>query len=287
MSLDIFDVSGQKVLLTGAGRGIGKGIALAFAQAGADVAVTGLTTTGVNKVAEEVRALGRECLPLTGDATKAADTDAIVERAIAEFGHIDTLVNCVGDAIRKPVVQLPGSDVPGMTEAEWHEIVDINLTEAFQGCRAIGPHLLERGQGNVINISGWASFRGRPLSGAYDAAKAGLMRFTEVVAQEWAPHGVRCNAIAPGSFPDPEQMSEEAFTARDAGAGDTVPLGRVGSVDRGGLPGGVPGVAGGGVRDGADVGDRRRGEHQASIRQDSVSGGLILVNAAVGAGRGE
>ena len=228
MSLDIFDVSGQKVLLTGAGRGIGKGIALAFAQAGADVAVTGLTSTGVNKVAEEVRALGRECLPLTGDATAAADTDAIVERTIAEFGHIDTLVNCVGDAIRKPVAQLPGSDIPGMTEEEWHSIVDINLTEAFQGCRAVGPHLLERGQGNVINISGWASFRGRPMSAAYDAAKAGLMRFTEVVAQEWAPHGIRCNAIAPGTFPDPEQMSEEAFAARDAAAGDSIPLARVG-----------------------------------------------------------
>ncbi len=226
MSLDIFDVSGQKVLLTGAGRGIGKGIALAFAQAGADVAVTGLTAAGVNRVAEEVRSMGQRCLPLTGDA--AADTDAIVAQTIAEFGHVDTLVNCVGDAIRKPVAQLPGSDVPGMTETEWRRIVDINLTEAFQGCRAVGPHLLERGQGSVINISGWASFRGRPMSAAYDAAKAGLMRFTEVVAQEWAPFGIRCNAIAPGSFPDPEQMSEAAFAARDAAAGETVPLARVG-----------------------------------------------------------
>lgn len=228
MSLDIFDVAGQKVLLTGAGRGIGKGIALAFAQAGADVAVTGLTPAGVNRVAEEVRALGRSCLPLTGDATTAADTDAIVAQTIAEFGHIDTLVNCVGDAIRKPVAQLPGSDTPGMTEAEWHSIVDINLTEAFQGCRAVGPHLLARGQGCVINISGWASFRGRPLSAAYDAAKAGLMRFTECVAQEWAPYGIRCNAIAPGAFPDPEQMTPAAFAARDADAGQSVPLARVG-----------------------------------------------------------
>ena len=228
MSLDIFDVSGQKVLLVGAGRGIGKGIALAFAQAGADVAVTGLTSTGVNRVADEVRALGQQCLPLTGDATAAVDTDAIVAQTIDHFGHIDTLVNCVGDAIRKPVVQLPGSDVPGMSESEWHSIVDINLTEAFQGCRAVGPHLLERGRGSVINISGWASFRGRPMSAAYDAAKAGLMRFTECVAQEWAPYGIRCNAIAPGSFPDPEQMSADAFAARDAAAEETVPLARVG-----------------------------------------------------------
>ena len=228
MSLDIFDISGQKALLTGAGRGIGKGIALAFAQAGADVAVTGLTPNGVNRVAEEVRAMGRVCLPLTGDATTAAGADAVVARTIAEFGHIDTLINCVGDAIRKPVAQLPGSATPGMTEAEWRSIVDINLTEAFQGCRAVGPHLLERGQGCVINISGWASFRGRPLSAAYDAAKAGLMRFTECVAQEWAPYGIRCNAIAPGTFPDPEQMTAEAFAARDADAAGAIPLARVG-----------------------------------------------------------
>ena len=228
MSLDVFDVAGQKVLLTGAGRGIGKGIALAFAEAGADVAVTGLTSTGVNKVAEEVRGMGRAALPLTGDATKSADMDHIAQQVLSEFGHVDTLVNCVGDAIRKPVVKLPGSTLEGMTEEEWHFIVDINLTEAFQGCRALGSHLLERGQGSVINISGWASFRGRPESAAYDAAKAGVMRFTECLAQEWAPHGVRVNAVAPGSFPDPEQMSAEAYQSRDENAKGQVPLGRVG-----------------------------------------------------------
>ncbi len=228
MSLDVFDVSGQKVLVTGAGRGIGKGIALAFAEAGADVAISALTPTGVNQVAEEVRALGRAALPLTGDATKAADMERVAQQTLAEFGHVDVLVNCVGDAIRKPVVKLPGGSTEGMTEEEWHFIVDINLTEAFQGCRALGPHLLERGQGSVINVSGWAAFRGRPESAAYDAAKAGVMRLTECLAQEWAPFGVRVNSIAPGSFPDPAQMSEEAYQGRDAAAKGQVPLGRVG-----------------------------------------------------------
>lgn len=228
MSLDVFDVSGQKVLITGGGRGIGKGIALAFAEAGADVAVSALTPTNVNKVAEEVKALGRQSLALSGDSTKAPDMDRIAQQALAEFGHIDVLVNCVGDAIRKPVVKLPGSSTEGMTEDEWHFIVDINLTEAFQGCRALGPHLLERRQGCVINVSGWAAFRGRPESAAYDASKAGVMRFTECLAQEWAPYSIRVNSIAPGSFPDPEQMSAEAYQARDEAAKGTVPLGRVG-----------------------------------------------------------
>ena len=203
MSHSEFDISGQKVLLVGAGRGIGKGIALVFAEAGADVAITGLTTTGVNKVAQEVQALGRKALPLTGDATKASDMEKIVQQTLAEFGQVDTLVNCVGDSIRKPVVKLPGGSLDGMTEEDWHHVIDVNLTEAFQGCRALGSYLLERGQGSVINISGWASFRGRPEYSAYDAAKAGFMRFTGCLAQEWAPYGIGVNAIAPGPFPGP------------------------------------------------------------------------------------
>jgi NAD(P)-dependent dehydrogenase (short-subunit alcohol dehydrogenase family) len=226
----MFDVSGQKVLITGAGRGIGKGIALAFAEAGADVAITGLTPTGVTKVAQEIKALGRDALPLTGDATRAADMERIAAQALEGFGHIDTLINCVGDSIRKPLAQLPGSSESGMTEEEWHFIVDVNLTEAFLGCRALGPHLLQRKAGNVINISGWAALRGRPEMVAYDAAKAGVMRLTTSLAQEWAPFGIRVNCIAPGSFPDPDQMSAEAYQARNATARNSVPLGRVGKL---------------------------------------------------------
>ena len=228
MSLPEFDVTDQKVLVVGAGRGIGKGIALAFAEAGADIAVTALSSSGVNQVAKEIQEMGRAAFPVTGDATKAADMDRIVQETLDKFGHVDTLVNCVGDAIRKPVVTLPGSSSIGMTEEEWHFIVDINLTEAYQGCHAIGPHMLERRQGSVINITGWAAFRGRPESAAYDAAKAGIMRFTECLAQEWAPFGIRANAIAPGSFPDPEQMSEEAYQQRQDAAKGQIPLGRTG-----------------------------------------------------------
>ena len=228
MSLPEFDVTGQKVLVVGAGRGIGKGIALAFAEAGADIAVTALSSSGVNQVAKDIQEMGRAAFPVTGDATKAADMDRIVQGTLDKFGHVDTIVNCVGDAIRKPVVTLPGSSSIGMTEEEWHFIVDINLTEAYQGCHAIGPHMLERRQGSVINITGWAAFRGRPESAAYDAAKAGIMRFTECLAQEWAPFGIRANAIAPGSFPDPDQMSEEAYQQRQDAAKGQIPLGRTG-----------------------------------------------------------
>ena len=96
MSLPEFDVSGQKVLIVGAGRGIGKGIALAFAEAGSEVAVASLTEATVGKVAEEITAMGGKALPVTGDATKTADMDKITSVVLSEFGHIDTLVTCVG-----------------------------------------------------------------------------------------------------------------------------------------------------------------------------------------------
>ena len=155
--------------------------------------------------------------------------ERIAADTLREFGCVDTLVNCVGDSIRKPLSTLPNGD-EGMTEQEWHFIVDVNLTEAFQGCSALGPHLLERGSGNVINISGFASFRGRAGYVAYDAAKAGLMRFTESLAQEWAPYGVRVNCVAPGYFPDPEQISADAYRARQEQAKTQVPLGRLGAL---------------------------------------------------------
>ena len=230
MSLPVFDVAGKKVLCVGAGRGIGKGIALAFGEAGADVAVTGLTPVGANAVAEEIRAMGRQGLAFHGDATKAADMDLLAEQVLSEFGHLDVLVNCVGDAIQAPVAPLPDGGPPAMSEEDWHRIIDLNLTEAFQGCRAFGPHFLERRQGSVINISGWASFRGMARRSAYDAAKAGLMRFTECIAQEWAPYNIRVNAIAPGRFPDKDQLSEDAYQQRQEQARDTVLLGRLGEL---------------------------------------------------------
>ena len=120
MSLPEFDVSGQKVLVVGAGRGIGKGIALAFAEAGAKVAIASLTEATVNNVAREIRDIDGVSLPVTGDATTAAGMDKITAEVLAEFGNIDTLVTCVGDSIRKPVAKLPGSDEEGMTEDDWH-----------------------------------------------------------------------------------------------------------------------------------------------------------------------
>lgn len=229
MSLPQFDVEDERVLVIGAGRGIGKGIALAFAEAGAHPSLVGLTPRYVEGLAEEVRRMGRQSRAYVADATKGADMDQLAQEVLAQ-GPLDVLVNCVGDSILKPVATLPDGGPPGMSEDEWRAILDVNLTQAFQGCRVFGPHLLERRQGCVINISGWAAFRGMANRSCYDAAKAGVMRFTECLAQEWAPYGVRVNSIAPGQFPDPDQMSAEEYQRRQERAEKRIPLGRTGKL---------------------------------------------------------
>ena len=235
MPLPEFDLTDRTVLITGAGRGIGRGIALVLAEAGAHVAVTALSEANAARVAGEVARLGRRGLGLAADATKLADMERLAQRVLDEFGHLDVLVNCVGDAIPGPVAPLPDRESRAMSEADWHTILDVNLTQAFTGCRAFGPHLLGRRQGCVINISSFAALRARANMGAYAAAKAGLTRFTESLALEWAPYGVRVNAIAPGLFPDPDQLPAEEFRRREAAAARTVPLGRVGRLREVGL----------------------------------------------------
>lgn len=230
-----YDITDKRILITGAGRGIGRGIALVLAEAGAHVAVTALSEANARRVAEEVQRLGRQSLGIAADATSQEAMDRLAEYVLREWGGLDVLINCVGDAIQKPVAPLPGHSAPGMTLADWRAIVDINLTEAFLGCRAFGPYFLERRKGNVINISSFAAFQASPLRSAYDAAKAGLTQFTRSLALEWAPYGIRVNAIAPGLFPDPEQLTPEEYRRRQERAIHEVPLRRLGTLREVGL----------------------------------------------------
>jgi NAD(P)-dependent dehydrogenase (short-subunit alcohol dehydrogenase family) len=223
-----FDLTGKRVLVTGAGRGIGHGIALAMAEAGADIGITSLNGDSAVAVAEEVRALGRKGFGWAADATKAAPMAALREQFNASLGPVDVLVNCLGDAIRGSIAAMPGKDGPVLSEEDWHKIVDVNLTQAYVGCHVFGPDLLAKGAGaSVINITSFAALRPGAGMVAYAAAKTGLNRFTESLALEWAPHGVRVNAVAPGTFPDAYSMTPEQWQQRtDSLTG--VPLNRLG-----------------------------------------------------------
>lgn len=228
-----FSITDKVVLITGAGRGIGKGIAQVFAQAGADVAINALTDKYVTTLARDLAAeTGRKVLPVLADVTTPDGAQNAVDTVIAEYGRIDVLVNALGDSIKKPLVGLPGSDTENqpITGNDLSFIMDINLTEALLCTRAVGPHMLARRSGKVINISSWTGHQGGGEMVLYTTAKAGLDGFTRAQALEWAPFGIQVNCIAPGLFPDVVTSGEDRVRQTGERAKQLVPLGRPGKL---------------------------------------------------------
>ena len=212
-----YDIAGKTVIVTGAARGIGKGIARVMAEAGARVLVTALTQRYLEPLAKEMASAGHPIETITADATKSDDWQRTVDLALERWERIDVLINNLGDAIRKPLVPLPGSDSQGpITDEEWRFVIDVNLTQAFLGCRAVGPHFLERREGKVINISGFAARKGSPEMLVYSSAKAGLARLTQSLALEWAPYGVTVNSIAVAHRTSGPLLQERFRTRRTA-----------------------------------------------------------------------
>ena len=231
MPPDAFDVTDKVVFITGAGRGIGKGIAQVLAEAGADVAVNALTPRHVESVAAEIAATsGRRVVPVIADVTGHDGVEQAVGTVMDAFGRIDVLINNLGDAIRKPLVALPGEETAALTDEELKLVMDVNLTEAILCTRAVGPHMLERRSGKVINVSSWTARQGGGDMVVYSIAKTGLAGFTRAQALEWAPYGVHVNCIAPGIFPDPVTIGDDGVQqARDMAA-RSVPLARPGEL---------------------------------------------------------
>jgi NAD(P)-dependent dehydrogenase (short-subunit alcohol dehydrogenase family) len=232
-----YDVTGKVVFITGAGRGIGKGIAQVLANAGADIALNALTPKFVEPLAAEIaKASGRRVEPIVADVTKPASVRAAVDSVLAKFGRIDVLVNALGDSIRKPLVALPDkSESQAASDDEVKFVMDINLTEAILCTRAVGAHMLGRRSGKVISIASWTASKGGGELVLYTAAKTALVGFTRAQALEWAPYGVHVNAIAPGIFPDPVTSGEQRAQESAERAKRTVPLQRHGQLREVGL----------------------------------------------------
>jgi gluconate 5-dehydrogenase len=190
MSDSLFSVRDQVVLVSGGSRGIGRAIAEGFAQRGAEVIITGRDQATLEQTAKDISPPGGTVRPMVCDVAKSADIDRLVPAVLAEFGRIDTLVNVAGVNRRMPAEQL--------REDDYDFILDINLKGPFLLSMAIGKHMLERRQGNQINIVSLNN--DRPLKGVlpYAMSKAGLGHMTQALAMEWGPRGIRVNAIAPG-----------------------------------------------------------------------------------------
>lgn len=192
-ALDLFDLAGKTALVTGASRGIGRAVATGLAGAGADVALVARNTTALEELAGEVERMGRRALVLTCDVNDGDQIGRAAGTALAEFGGVDVLVNNAGGiGYAGPFLDLEFDD--------WTRVLRLNLESTVHTCRAIGGHMVERGSGSVVNISSIAGLAGTPMLAHYAVTKAALISLTRTLAAEWAPAGVRVNALVPGWF---------------------------------------------------------------------------------------
>jgi meso-butanediol dehydrogenase/(S,S)-butanediol dehydrogenase/diacetyl reductase len=177
-------------IVTGAGQGIGRAIALRLAQEGADVVISELNDKTAAAVAGEVQALGRKALAVHTDVTNAADRRALVEQARATLGRVDILINNAG------IIRL--SDPLAVTEDEWDAVQATNLKATYFMCQAVLPHMLERGEGRIVNIASIAAKAGSYLWIHYNVSKAGVVALTRNLAQAYARRGITVNCVCPG-----------------------------------------------------------------------------------------
>jgi NAD(P)-dependent dehydrogenase (short-subunit alcohol dehydrogenase family) len=230
-----FTLAGKTALITGAGRGIGTGIAEVFAEAGATVIVNALTDKYLNDFAASLQQrTGQRVVPIVGDATHPDSVGDIVNRSLAVTGQIDVLVNNLGDSIRRPLVPLKEGEA-GASDEDIQKILALNLIGTIYFSRAVGSHMVKRRSGKVVNISSFGALQGAPGNSLYAAAKAALTGLTKSLALEWAPFGVGVNAVAPGIFPDVVTSGKRAYDETVEAAKKTVPLGRVGKLREVGL----------------------------------------------------
>ena len=189
--MSLFDLTGRTAFVTGASRGIGRAIAVALAQAGADLALVARTAEGLADTAADVTALGRKAIVIPADVTDQSGIADAAAAAIDALGYVDVLVNNAGGS--NFMVGFRDLRLSG-----WDKLIRLNLTSAVYVCHAFAGHMLDRRKGSVINVASVAGVASAPLISPYGAAKAGLISLTKSLAVEWAADGVRVNALCPG-----------------------------------------------------------------------------------------
>jgi NAD(P)-dependent dehydrogenase (short-subunit alcohol dehydrogenase family) len=204
-----FDLDGRTALVTGAARGLGRAIALAFAEAGADVALGLRDESRDEGLAEEIRSLGRRALRLQMDVGELDQVEAAVAATIDEFGGLDLLVNNAGGGA-------PNTPVENVSLAAFQRTIDVNLRGTFLTCQAAFPSMRERGFGRIVNVSSQAALVALPGEAVYCTAKAAVSHLTRCFAVEWGRYGITVNAVAPTFINTPgtePALSDPAFRA--------------------------------------------------------------------------
>ena len=216
-----FDLSGRVAVITGANTGIGQGIALALAAAGADIAAVGRTPA--EETVEKVRALGRRAEIVSADLSTIEPVNRVVDESVEKLGGLDILVNNAG-IIRR-------ADSLEFSEEDWDAVIDTNLKSVFFLCQAAARHMVRQGRGKIINIASMLSFQGGIRVPSYTASKSGIAGLTKLLANEWAAKGINVNAIAPGYIATNNTAALQADETRNRQIMERIPAGRWGSPD--------------------------------------------------------
>ena len=223
MNFPTFDLTGKVAVVTGATKNIGHALALGFANAGADVVVVGRTVSECESTAEKIRAMGRRALAVPTDVTNQEAVEKMVKAAVAEFGHIDILMNNAGAAITKKAEDI--------TMAEWDRVVDVDLRGAFMVAQACGKVMIKQNSGRIINTISVYGYVGGKMVLPYLAAKGGLAQVTKGLAMEWARYNINVNALVPGYIVTEINKKEFENEKVYNGIIRKIPMRRLGSVE--------------------------------------------------------
>lgn len=218
--LEKFKLDNKIALVTGASTGLGQAIALALSEAGATVACHGRLAGAADPTCRQITQTGGETLALFGDLSQRAVPVKLVDEVVAKFGRLDILINNAGLIRRAPAVDF--------SEADWSEVLEVNLSSVFRLAQAAGRRMIEQGAGKIVNIASLLSFQGGVKVPAYTASKSGVAGLTKALANEWAPLNVNVNAIAPGYMATKNTAALQQDETRNRQILERIPAGRWG-----------------------------------------------------------